>query len=122
MLDHAFDEVWGLIVLGGLASYRGGTNEFGSYRAPMGSVYGHAGYYMGPFVPALGLTFNAFAGHDRDRTLEQHSPLYTLAGSATIEWSNDYVALLLGGSFPLRVPEFTTEPWIVAVGVAVSPF
>jgi hypothetical protein len=54
--------------------------------------------------------------------LEQHSPLYTLAGSATIEWSNDYVALLLGGSFPLRVPEFTTEPWIVAVGVAVSPF
>ncbi|HET9954184.1 MAG TPA: hypothetical protein VFQ61_06760 [Polyangiaceae bacterium] len=121
-VDHVFDEVWGLIVLGGLASYRGGTNELGNYRAPMGSLYGHAGYYLGPFVPALGLTFNAFAGRDRDRTLEQHSPLYTLAGSGSIEWSSDYVAVLLGGSFPLRLPEFTTEPWIVAVGVAVSPF
>jgi len=122
MLDHVFDQMWGLAVVGGLLSYRGGTNELKSYRAPMGSLYGHAGYYLGPFVPALGLTFNAFAGRDRDRTLEQHSPLYTLAGSATVEWSNDYVAILLGGSFPLRLPEFTTEPWIVTLGVAVSPF
>ena len=122
MLDHVFDETWGLIVLGALASYRGGTNEFGSYRAPMGSVYAHAGYIMGPFVPALGLTLNGFAGHDLDRTLEQDSPLGTLGGSASIEWSNDYVAVLVGGSLPFRLPEFTREPWIVALGVAVSPF
>jgi len=122
MLDHVFDEIWGLIVVGGLASYRGGTNELGSYRAPMGSLYAHAGYYAGPFVPALGLTLNGFAGADRDRTLEQDSPRATVAGSATVEWSSDYVAILVGGSFPFRVPAFTTEPWMVAVGVAVSPF
>jgi hypothetical protein len=122
MVDHVFDEMWGLIVVGALASYRGGTNELGSYRAPMGSLYAHAGYFMGPFVPALGLTLNGFAGQDRDRTLEQDSPLATLAGSATIEWSSDYVALLAGGSFPFKLPDFTNEPWIVAFGVAISPF
>lgn len=122
MLDHVFDELWGVIVLGGMASYRGGENEFGSYRAPMGSLYAHAGYFAGPFVPALGLTFNGFTEADRDRTLEQESPLFTLAGSASLEWSNDYVALLVGGSFPFEIPEFTSEPWMVAVGIAVSPF
>lgn len=137
MLDHVFDEIWGLIVVGGLASYRGGTNEFRSYRAPMGSIYGHGAYYLGPFVPALGLTFNAFTGHDKDRTLETDSPLYTVAGSATVEWSNDYVALLVGGSFPFRLGRkkqgtggaaidnsavISPEPWVVSVGVAVSPF
>ena len=37
MLDHTMDQTWGLVVLGGLISYRGGENSLQSYRAPWGA-------------------------------------------------------------------------------------
>ena len=121
-LDHTIDQTWGLIVLGGSGSYRGGENALGSYRAPAAGLWGYGGYFIGPFVPALGLSLNHFFGHDRDRTLEQDAALNTLAGNLSLEWSSDYVALLVGASVPYSVPDFELEPWIVALGVTFSPF
>ena len=122
MLDHTMDQTWGLVVLGGSLSYRGGENELGSYRAPAAGLWGYGGYFLGPFVPALGLSLNQFFKHDRDRTLEQDAALTTLAGNLSLEWSSDYVALLVGASVPYSVPGFDLQPWIAALGVTFSPF
>lgn len=122
MLDHTLDQTWGLVVLGGSASYRGGENALGNYRSPAGGLWGYGGYFLGPFVPALGLSLNHFLKADRDRTLEQETSLTTLAGNVSLEWSSDYVAILVGASFPYSVPGFELEPWIAALGVTFSPF
>jgi hypothetical protein len=121
-LDHTLDETWGLIVLGGSLSYRGGENELHNYRAPAGGLWAYGGYFLGPFVPALGLSLNQFFKHDRDRTLEQDAALTTVAGNVSLEWSSDYVALLVGASIPYSVPGLELQPWIVALGLTFSPF
>ena len=100
MLDHTMDQTWGLVVLGGLISYRGGENSLQSYRAPMGSLYAYAGYFAGPFVPAVGVSVVDFIAPDRDRTLQQDVPLTLFAGNASLEWSTDTVAILAGVSLP----------------------
>lgn len=121
-LDHTLDQTWGLIVLGGSGSYRGGENALGNYRAPAAGLWAYSGYFMGPFVPALGLSVNHFFGHDRDRTLEQDSSLTTVNGNVSLEWSSDYVAILVGASIPYTVPGFNLDPWVVALGMTFSPF
>ncbi|HEX3698391.1 MAG TPA: hypothetical protein VH374_23665 [Polyangia bacterium] len=127
-LDHVFDEIWGLIVTGGTASYRGGRNSLESYRAPNASAYAYAGYFLGPFVPSLGLTLTGFASHDQDVNSDQDTPLVTLSPTAAVEWSSDYLAILLGGSVPLGTKYIKpgegvkTLPWQVSLGLSISPF
>jgi hypothetical protein len=136
-LDHTLDQTWGVVVLGGLASWRGGENSLGNYRAPFASAYSYAGYFLGPFVPALGLALSGFFGPDRDRGLEQDVPLLLASANASLEWSNDWLAVLLGVSLPvglyakksqmtggLRPEQSSTgiQPWTAALGVSVSPF
>lgn len=135
-LDHTIDETWGVIVLGGLASYRGGRNDLGNYRAPLGSVYSYAGYFVGPFVPVLGVAFTGFLGPDQDRRTDQSVPLLLLAANASIEWSTDWIAVLAGVSLPFGLygksmgetglktaPSVTgLQPFTLAIGVSVSPF
>ena len=122
MLDHTMDQSWGLIVLGGLAAYRGGRNDLGNYRAPMGSLYSFVGYFLGPFVPSLGLSFTGFTGKDQDRGIDQDLPLSLVAGNASIEWSNDYIAVLTGVQLPFSFGDWVLQPWVLALGVSVSPF
>jgi hypothetical protein len=134
-VDHTMDQTWGLIVFGGLLSYRGGVNSLESYRSPMGSLYTYVGYFMGPFVPSLGISVSDFLKPDRDRTLEQDVPLTLIAGNASLEWSTDTVAILVGVSVPYSVrgtvpsvesphptPVTGFMPWIAAAGISVSPF
>jgi hypothetical protein len=135
-LDHTLDEQWGVVVLGGLLSYRGGENELGNYRAAMGSLYGYAGYFMGPLVPSLGVALSGFSERDRDRGVYQDGPLVLLSANASIEWSTDWIAVLAGVSLPFglyarssgasgRAQEQNTvglQPWTAALGVSVSPF
>jgi hypothetical protein len=136
-LDHTIDETWGLIVLGGLASWRGGENDLGNYRAPFASAYGYAGYFFGPFVPTLGVALSGFLGPDRDRGVDQDVPLVLASANASLEWSNDWLAVLLGFSLPIGLYAKKTEmlgglkpaqsstgiqPWTAALGVSVSPF
>lgn len=135
-LDHTLDQTWGVIVLGGLVSWRGGENELGNYRAPLASTYGYAGYFAGPFVLASGLALTGFLKPDRDRGIEQDVPLVLLAPNLSVEWASDWVAVLLGVSLPiglygktgenlggLEPPSVTgLQPWTAALGVSVSPF
>jgi hypothetical protein len=140
MLDHTIDETWGLIVIGGIAAWRGGRNELDNYRSPFASAYGYGGYFLGPFVPALGLMLTGFLRPDENVGDPQDVPLVLLSPQASIEWSNDYVALLAGVSLPIglvghtspqsetgpafvRGPSVTgLQPWTIAFGVSVSPF
>jgi hypothetical protein len=135
-LDHTMDETWGIIVLGGLASWRGGENELGNYRAPLASAYAYAGYFIGPFVPTLGLTISGFLKPDRDRGIDQDVPLLLAAANASIEWSTDWLAILIGFSLPIGLYAKDTgmnrfgakqsstglQPWTAAIGFSVSPF
>jgi hypothetical protein len=135
-IDHTLDQIWGTIVLGGSFSYRGGENQYGNYRAPVANLYAYSGYFVGPFVPALGLTFNHFFAVDRDRGGDQQEDVFTLAGTFSLEWSTDWLAILgaaslpygfdvqgkadSGGSTPPLQPGW--QPWSVGLGVTMSPF
>jgi hypothetical protein len=121
-LDHTMDELWGLIVLGATGGYRGGENTYKNFRAPVAGAYAYAGYYLGPFIPSFGISYNHFFKRDRDRTLEQDMALNIVAGNVAIEWASDYVAILGGFSLPITVPKFEVDPWLVGVGFSVSPF
>lgn len=126
-LDHVFDEIWGLFVMGGTASYRGGRNKNESYRAPSANAYSYVGYYAGPFVPSLGVTVTGFSAHDEDINARQNTPLVTVSPTAAVEWSSDYVAILLGGSLPFGTARINDNkpfllPWTVSLGISVSPF
>ena len=134
VLDHTMDEVWGVMVVGGLAAWRGGQNQLDSYRSPMAGLYGYTGYFLGPFVPSLGLSLSAFKDHDRDRNVEQSTPLASVAGQAAIEWSSDWIALMIAASLPYKYDGIRTDasglprspwgfmPWTVALGISVAPF
>jgi hypothetical protein len=134
ILDHTIDQIWGNVILGGVAAWRGGQNApLENYRSPSATGYAYAGYFWGPFVPALGLTLTGFQKHDRDQSQDENSALFVAAANASIEWSTDWIAVLLGGSLPYQyvgattgggtpVPAWGWGSWIVALGIAVSPF
>jgi hypothetical protein len=134
ILDQTLDQVWGLVVVGGAAAWRGGENKVHNYRAPSGTVYGYAGYFLGPLVPAFGLSATGFTGHDRDQDAAQTTPLFDVAGNFSLEWSTDWIALLVAASVPYGYdgvdkdengqPRSTwrLQPWTVSLGVALAPF
>jgi len=135
-LDHTFDMDWGVGVVGASANYRGGENDLGNYRAPVANAYGYYGYFLGPWVPSVGLTLQRFFGVDRDRGLDQEVQLMSLTGTLAVEWSTDWIAVLAGASLPYgwqataapegEAPEDRlgagVQPWTVAIGVSLSPF
>lgn len=134
-LDHTFDQTWGVVVVGGTGSYRGGRNELGSYRAPLATAFGYAGYFVGPWVPSLGLSLNHFFGIDQDRGANQRVKLWSVSATAALEWSNDWLAVLGGFSLPYgwgsprSVDGGANDgdgaglmPWSVGLGLTVSPF
>jgi hypothetical protein len=134
MIDHTIDNIWGPVVIGGTVGYRGGENELKSYRAPVGSLYSYAGYLMGPFVPAFGISATGWKDHDRDRGEEQFSPLFNVAAQVSIEYSTPWMALLIGGVLPYQYNGRTEDPngkpispwglgsWLLGVGLALAPF
>jgi hypothetical protein len=132
MVDHNMEQAWGLLVVGAMAGWRGGENELENYRAPSGTAYSHMGVYLGRFVPALGVSVTGFTAHDRDRSEDENSGLLVIAPSASIEWSTDWVALLVGGSLPYQYSgDFVKNgvkqnpwgfgSWMVSFGASFSP-
>jgi hypothetical protein len=130
ILDHTIDNIWGPVVVGGTANWRGGENVYKSYRAPSASLYSYVGTMLGPFTPAAGLSVTGFAGVDRDAGEPQALPYASVAGSVSIEWAADWIALLVGASMPydLGVHSNTVArdnrfgPWVLAFGAAFAPF
>lgn len=135
-LEHTLDQDWGVAVFGASATYRGGENDLGNYRAPVAAGYGYCGYFLGPWVPSLGLTVQRFFGVDRDRGLDQQVQLMSVTATLSMEWSTDWVAILAGASLPYgwegaAAPDGADEndllgagfqPWTVSLGVSMSPF
>ncbi len=134
VVDHTLDQIWGLTVLGGFAAWRGGHNELDNYRAPTAGVYGYTGYFLGPFVPSLGLILSGFKGHDVDENSEQATPLVSLGFQGSLEWATDWVAVLVAVSRAYKydgVPydeshqprsEWGFMPWTFAFGLSFAPF
>jgi hypothetical protein len=126
VLDHVTDELWGVWVVGSSLSWRGTKNEFGSSRAPAGSVYGHAAYLLGAFAPSIGLTMTGFVGHDTDRLQEQAMPKAIVAPSVSLEWSADWIAFLANVTTPYEygIRSTTVKPhskmgnWMFTLGTA----
>ena len=105
------DELWGVAVVGASAAWRGSKNDFGSSRAPSGSVYGHVAYLVGAFAPSVGLTLTGFAGKDHDKLQEQAMPLTIVSPSMSLEWSSDWIAVLANLTTPyeIRRPQLDGE-------------
>jgi hypothetical protein len=134
MIDHIMDNLWGPAVLGGTVAYRGGENELQNYRAATASLYGYVCYLMGPFAPAIGMSVSGWQDHDRDSGGIQRTPLFNVAGNASIEYSADWIAVLLGASLPYQYTGFDQDQngrpqspwsvgqWIFGLGVALAPF
>jgi len=135
ILDHTFDRIWGVMILGAVGSYRGGQNApLENYRSPSATGYYYAGYFLGPFVPAVGLSVTGFQHHDRDLSQDENSGLLVMAPNFSLEWSTDWMAVLAGVSFPYQYDGITQDangvsrspwgwaPWLAALGVAFSPF
>jgi hypothetical protein len=121
-MEHNIDELWGLVVFGGALSYRGGENEFRNARPPSAAVYGYSGYLVGPFVPALGMSLSGQAARDRNVGTDQATPLLNVSFNGSVEWSNEWVAVLAGFSVPYELKSFHSQPWSFSLGVSVSPF
>ena len=103
VVDHVADELWGVAVVGASAAWRGSKNDFGSSRAPSGSIYGHVAYLVGAFAPSVGLTLTGFAGKDHDKLQEQAMPLTIVSPSLSLEWSSDWIAVLANLTTPYEV-------------------
>jgi hypothetical protein len=120
LVDHTIDNDWGPSVFGGVVSYPGGENSIQNYRSPNATVYAFAGYLLGPFVPAAGLSATRYWDHDRDTIVASDRPLTLGAVNTSIEWSNSYVALLAGFSQPFT--QNGRAPWTAGVGLSAAPF
>lgn len=130
LLEHTFDQTWGLLLLGTSGNYRGGSNGI-AYRSPGATAYGFAGYFAGPLVPSVGLQLAAFQKQDERGAFHENldTPVMTAAVNAGLEWSTDYVAVLAGASFPFALQDtwgksgkFALQPFILGLGISVSPF
>jgi hypothetical protein len=141
LMDHVFDKDWGLIIVGGAANYRGGQQTAAPgapvpaehwYRSPGGTAYAYAGYFLGPLVPTIGV--NAVGTRSADTRGDFGDtvgiPVLSVAGQASVEWSNPYLAVLLGTYLPLSIYQdrwgdyghLKLQAWTVALGISVSPF
>ena len=121
LIDHVIDNLWGPTVIGGTLVYPGEANELENYRAPSASVYAYAGYLLGPLVPSLGISATGYSGKDRDRGLASDDrPPWLVSGNAALEWSTDWMALLVGVSVPYHPSGL--QPWTAGIGLALSPF
>jgi hypothetical protein len=133
-VDHTLDKIWGLVVVGATGAWRGGDNSIGNYRAPSGSAYAFAGYFLGPVVPAVGVSLTGFSGHDKDRGEDENTGLYLLSPTLSLEWSTPWVAVLAGFSLPYQYDGITSTAeggprspwgfgsWSATLGISVSPF
>ena len=125
MLDHVIDHSWGPTVLGATANYRGGRNDPGQLpRSERAAPTRTPATCLGAFVPAVGATLTGALDHDLSLGQPRDNPKWTVALNASIEWSTDWVALLLGAAVPYgKGPSgIGREPWMFGLGASFAPF
>jgi hypothetical protein len=110
----------------------------GDFRGSGASGYVYAGYLLGPFVPSVGLNLTAKITADRERDLAlAGQPMIMLSPTVAVEWSIDWLAILLSASMQFSLFEgsqalfggagdwkavFELETWTVGLGVQTSIF
>ena len=82
----------------------------------------------------MGLSITGYKDHDQDQDTPQRTPLLSFAANLSIEWSVDWIALLVAASIPYGYDGYRTNdsglprspwgflPWTVSLGIAASPF
>ena len=96
--EHTLDRDWGLMIFGGNAAFNGWVNSIEDWRSPSLTGYTYVGYIWGPLVPSAGITLFGKPVHDRERGEDRpgdEDPLFIAVPSLALEWSMDYLALLL---------------------------
>jgi hypothetical protein len=121
--QYTRDRDWGLMLVGGTVSYNGWQNGIGDYRAPTATASTHVGYIWGRLVPSAGMTLFGKPAHDRERGASlatSSDPLFMLIPSLGLEWSSDWVALMLAGTVGLS--QNGLESTTVGLGISSSLF
>jgi hypothetical protein len=121
LFEHSRDSDWSLLLYGASLSSGGLENSLGDFRAPSASAWIYAGYLWGRFVPSVGLTLTSKLMRDRQRySVISDQPMVTAAGSLGLEWSCDWLAILLATSLPLS--SRGVEAMTFSLGLQTSVF
>lgn len=120
--EYTRDFDWGLMIFGGTLGWGGWENSVGDFRAPSLSGYVYAGYMLGPFVPSAGLTVTGRFMTDRERNVDVMNvrEMFSINPTLGIEWSSDYLALMLSLSTPLSFQRM--DSWTIGLGLQTSLF
>jgi hypothetical protein len=120
--EYTMDFDWGLMIFGGTLAYGGWENSVGDFRAPSASGYLHVGYMLGPLVPSAGLNITGRFMSDRERNVEISNvrEMFTISPSVGLEWSSDYLAVMLSLTTPLSFQRM--DSWMVGLGIQTSLF
>jgi len=108
LYEYTMDRDWGFMLFGANATYGGWENSVGGFRGSSAGGYAHLGYLFGPFVATAGVTLTGKFEHDREHDpaagpdekvslprSNDDDPLLLITPDLGIEWSTDYLALLL---------------------------
>jgi hypothetical protein len=108
LYEYTMDRDWGFMLFGANAGYSGWENSVGGFRGSSAGGYVHLGYLLGPFVATAGVTLTGKFEHDREHDPDygpdeqvslarsnDDDPLLLITPDVGIEWSTDYLALLL---------------------------
>jgi hypothetical protein len=133
---------WGPMIFGGNVFYGGWENSIkergGDFRGSGASGYVYAGYLLGPLVPSVGLNLTAkITGDRQDGFALDGQPMVMVSPTVALEWSVDWLAVLLSASLQLSLFEgsdplfggagnweavFELETWTIGLGVQTSVF
>jgi hypothetical protein len=140
--EYTRDFDWGPMIFGGNVFYSGWENSIkergGDFRGSGAAGYVYAGYMLGPFVPSFGLNLTTKVTGDRgDGFPQPGQPMVMVSPTVAIEWSTDWLAILLSASTQFSLFEgsnalfggagdwkavFELETWTVGLGVQTSIF
>jgi len=120
--EYTRDFDWGLMIFGGTLGWGGWENSVGNFRSPSLSGYVYAGYMLGPLVPSAGLTVTGRFMSDRERNVDVMNvrEMFSISPTLGLEWSSDYLALMLSLSTPLSFQRM--DSWTIGLGLQTSLF
>jgi hypothetical protein len=140
--EYTRDFDWGPMIFGGNVFYSGWENSIkergNDFRGSGAAGYVYAGYMRGPFAPSVGLNLTTKITGDRgDGFPMEGQPMVMVSPTVAIEWSIDWLAILLSASTQFSLFEgsnalfggagdwkavFELETWTIGLGVQTSIF
>lgn len=113
--EYTQDHDLGVLIYGLSIGYGGWENSIGDSSASSAGGYLHAGFLIGPLAPAIGFTLSSKFVGDRERYARiPDQPMLIGTFSASLEWSTDWLAVLLGLNLPVA------DTGVQSVGMALG--